>query len=133
MKTETKIIIGGTVAVLAYFLILKGLKAGREGIKEAGNLINPVSDKNIFYQGSGAVTQAITGDANASFGTWLYDVNADPTKEATEFALDRNPYEYIDDSTYIPDLQMPSIGVTGWLGQWIAEVDKRYNEASPFK
>lgn len=35
---------------------------------------NPVSDKNLVYQGVSAVGQAATGSKDWSLGTWLYDI-----------------------------------------------------------
>lgn len=56
------------VAVIAYLLyqVFEFFKNNKEKF-------NPVSDKNLAYQGANAVVQAVTGDDNATVGTWLYD------------------------------------------------------------
>jgi hypothetical protein len=75
MKTE---ITGSGVVALAGVAVVAGLGvwayANRKEIAEAVQVVNPASDKNIVYRGANAATQAITGQSNTSFGSWLYDV-----------------------------------------------------------
>jgi hypothetical protein len=39
----------------------------------AGDAVNVTSDKNLAYRAANALTEAVTGDANTSFGSKLYD------------------------------------------------------------
>lgn len=65
----------GGVATLAGIAAVGGLGlwlyANR---KEIASAVNPASDKNLVYQAANTVTQAVTGQKGASFGSWLYDV-----------------------------------------------------------
>lgn len=43
------------------------------------NTVNPASDQNFIYQGYNWWAQKLSGDQNATLGTWLYDLfNDDP-------------------------------------------------------
>lgn len=58
---------GVAVAVLGYLAWKKGLPA-------IGNAVNPVNPDNVFYSGTNAVGEALTGEEGFSLGAWLYDV-----------------------------------------------------------
>lgn len=75
---QTKyLLIGGGVLLVAGVVYLhwqagRAVEAVTSGAKAVGNAVNPVSSENIFYQGVSEVTQAVTGNSQDSFGTWLY-------------------------------------------------------------
>lgn len=60
------VIIGAVVATAAYLIERKARKVG--------NAVNPVSNENMFYQGTNAVGEAVTGDRDFDLGYWLHDV-----------------------------------------------------------
>lgn len=62
--------IGVVVAVGGYLVWKRGLPA-------IGSAINPVNQENIFYQGTNAVGEALTGKENFSLGSWIYDLTHD--------------------------------------------------------
>lgn len=62
--------LGAVVAVGGYVIWKNGLPA-------LGDAVNPVNDDNIFYQGTNAVGEALTGEEGFSLGSWLYDMTHD--------------------------------------------------------
>lgn len=59
--------LGAVVAVGGYLIWKKGLPA-------IGDAVNPVNPENVFYSGTNAVGEALTGEEGFSLGAWLYDV-----------------------------------------------------------
>lgn len=55
------------VGVVAYKTVPKALK-------KVGQALDPTSDKNVAYQGTNAVVQAVTGDKDATVGTKIWDI-----------------------------------------------------------
>lgn len=71
-------------AVLGGLYLVKRATAGVEQAAVwAGDavqaIINPASDKNIFYGGANAIGGAIAGDTSGSWslGGWIYDITHD--------------------------------------------------------
>jgi len=72
-----------TGAGLAFLLVqtLRGAKDMAAGVGAAAvdtiyagaQAINPINQENIFYTGVNAVGGKLTGDADFSLGTWIYD------------------------------------------------------------
>ncbi len=78
----------GAAVVVIGALYLLARKAGA-AVVAVGQAVNPVSDKNIAYQGVNAAGAAVTGDSEFSLGTWLYNVtHADEAKGLLGGALD---------------------------------------------
>lgn len=75
IKAETALLIGGVLVGL-YLWKQAGKLAGAVGdlASSAVPYINPAADTNIAYQAAGKITQTMTGDQDASLGTWIYDV-----------------------------------------------------------
>lgn len=66
------------VAAIALYLVgRKVAGAVADNAATIGNAVNPVSDRNIFYRGTNAVGGALSGSADWSLGSWLYDVTHD--------------------------------------------------------
>ncbi len=103
MKTNTKVIIGGAVALGLLYALYRVKNDAVQAAKDAGNLINPLSPDNIPNRIVNAVTQAATGNPNDTFGGWLHDA----TYNGYDYNFQRNPYDYIDDSTVIEDYDVP--------------------------
>jgi hypothetical protein len=91
------LVLGGAVYLLA-----------RRGLKGALQAVNPTSDKNLAYTGVNKIGEAVTGDRNWSFGSWLYDINPfnkpyDPNAPATPIvrnsAANRSPTQPVDKPT----------------------------------
>ncbi len=71
MKTiELYALVG--LGVLGALWYAKGAVGG--AVAAAVPYIDPTSDQNVAYQGATKITQAMTGDTNATLGTWLYDL-----------------------------------------------------------
>lgn len=47
---------------------------GQKKAKKVAQAVNPVSDQNVFYQGTNAVGAAVTGEENFNLGYWIYDL-----------------------------------------------------------
>ena len=58
--------VAGGVAVAGYLIWSKGLPS-------LGSAVNPTNPENVFYEGTNAVGEALTGDGDFSLGVWLYD------------------------------------------------------------
>lgn len=71
-STKDYVFIGlGVVgAYLLYRLATGGFAAAKKVVTED---LNPVSDKNLAYRATNAVTQAATGDKDTSLGSKVYD------------------------------------------------------------
>jgi len=48
---------------------------------------DPTSTENIFYKAAGSVTQAVTGDTQASFGTKIADIFKSDAEKAADVML----------------------------------------------
>jgi len=73
MKMDWKTVIAiGVVGLIAAYLLKKQAVAA---VTTAAQAINPVSPENIFYQGTSAVTSAITkpGEPTVPLGVQIYD------------------------------------------------------------
>lgn len=67
---KTALVIVGAAALLLY-VTRRQVGAAAAAV---GSAINPVSDKNLAYQGVNAVVNAIAGDGeDATLGTRIYD------------------------------------------------------------
>lgn len=77
------------VAGLAYLFFGDAIK---RALSQAGNLVNPASDRNVVYRTVNAAGQALSGRESFSFGSWLYDVLHDDTPEHAERAR-----QYLDE------------------------------------
>lgn len=65
-------IASGAAALIVIYKFFKG--EASEAVKAVGNAVNPVSDQNVFYRGTNAVGEAVTGDPHFTLGGWVYDV-----------------------------------------------------------
>lgn len=61
------------LGLLAFGAVLYFMHKAKQGAAAVGAAINPVSDKNIFYQGTNAVGSVLTGDSGFSLGAWIAD------------------------------------------------------------
>ena len=43
-------------------------------VDQVVDAVNPINDKNVFYQGASEVARELTGDEDGTLGTILYDV-----------------------------------------------------------
>jgi len=59
----------GVVAGVGIYLAKKQLASAAAAV---GTAVNPLSDQNVAYQASNAVTQAVTGNSTDTLGTALY-------------------------------------------------------------
>lgn len=64
--TNEQLIGIGIVGVLALWYLKN--RAG-----DAVQAVNPVNPDNVFYGGTNAVGEALTGDEDFNLGSWLYD------------------------------------------------------------
>lgn len=86
--SDRALILTGAGAVLALaivgFVALKkaGAVAGNivDAIKANKDLVNPLSTKNLAYQGANAVAAAVTGNTVDTIGTAAADRGLDPTQ-----------------------------------------------------
>lgn len=69
MKTQNFLIVVCVGVAGAWYLKNKTMVSAGN----VANSINPVNQDNIFYGGVNAITQKLTNDNQATFGTWLYD------------------------------------------------------------
>lgn len=88
LEEKTVIVVGAIalVSVGAAFLAKRTAAGIASTAGSIGAAINPVSDKNIFYGAANSVTQAITGDQNATVGTKLWEL-FNPSAVAAEKAM----------------------------------------------
>lgn len=81
MKTDVRVNVTplGVVAVGAVVGVAY-LWSQREKIlavaEDVAAKVNPVDPRNVAYGTANAVVRAATGDPNATFGTWLYDMKS---------------------------------------------------------
>lgn len=68
--TDKQFYIAGGVLLGGVVLLAWAGKKATEATLEA---VNPVSHDNIFNKGVNSVTQALTGDPNATLGTKIYE------------------------------------------------------------
>ena len=93
----------GAVGLVVLYVFKKQAAAAASAV---GAAINPISPQNIFYQGTSAVTGAVTGQANTSFGSEIYDwfnpaynPNA-PTAAQQPTSSTAQPFGITDTSTW---------------------------------
>jgi ABC-type uncharacterized transport system permease subunit len=67
-----KTILAVTGAGIVVYLFFK--REAGAALKAVGQAVNPVSDKNLAYQGVNAVGSAITGDKAWTLGGAIYDL-----------------------------------------------------------
>lgn len=68
------ILAGLAVAGFVAYKLYKGVAVVGEAAKEiVTEKLNPVSDKNIAYNGVNSILQTLTGDQNATLGGKIYD------------------------------------------------------------
>ena len=65
-KWQKYALIAGAAALAVWWI---RRKAG-----QVVDAVNPVNDKNVFYQGASEVARELTGDEDGTLGTILYDV-----------------------------------------------------------
>lgn len=77
--------IAAGVAVVAFVLYKGAAKTAAAAKTLVTETLNPASDKNAAYGAANAVTQAISGDPNATVGTKLWDVfNRDKDRQISD-------------------------------------------------
>lgn len=71
-------IVAGVLVLGVWFVVRKG----KQAVKEAAQVVNPLNPDNAFNTGFNATFQAVTGAGkDESFGTWLAGwIHGDPTE-----------------------------------------------------
>lgn len=61
-----------TVGIAIGVVVVAGVVWWRISRAIPKDALNPLSDKNLAYQGVNKVVQAVSGDRDDSLGTWMY-------------------------------------------------------------
>ena len=92
--TGTAVLALAALAGLAV-VYLKRKEIGAAAV-EAAQAMNPASDKNLVYRGVSSVGAAVSGNADWSLGTWVYDLMH--PNEAEELGLTNIPQATYDET-----------------------------------
>lgn len=87
LKLALGAIVLGTVAYVlkkASTAAADAASSAAAAVSNVANAVSPWNNENVIYQTANAPVRAITGDKNATLGTWIYDIfhsdQYDPTQ-----------------------------------------------------
>lgn len=74
MKPAEQVAMWAGLGLVVFIAVVYLAKKAGQGVAAAAQAINPVSNKNVVYQGVTAVEEAITGDTSKSLGGFFWDM-----------------------------------------------------------
>lgn len=102
-KNETIVLaVAGIAVAYTGYRVVKGAASAGEAVKEVfTEKLNPVSDKNLAYEGASKVTETLTGGKHKELGSYMFCLfNSDAivcNPELLRVANERDVSFYIED------------------------------------